>query len=97
MKPDITLIFPSSPFLLDQAVFPPLGIMYLSAYLKESGMAVQCLDLGIGHTPEMAESNVIGISFTTPQRVESFELAKRFSQEDRMVIGGGPHPTHIKH
>jgi len=54
MKPDITLIFPSSPFLLNQAVFPPLGIMCLSAYLKQYDIRVQCLDLGIGHTFDMA-------------------------------------------
>jgi anaerobic magnesium-protoporphyrin IX monomethyl ester cyclase len=96
MRPDLTLIFPSSPFLLDQAVFPPLGIMYLSAYAKRYGLTVQCLDLGIGHTPEMAESDIIGISFTTPQRDEAFKIAKRFNQEGRQaVIAGGPHATHM--
>jgi len=95
LKPDITLIFPTSPFLLNQAVFPPLGIMYLSAYAKQHGLTVQCLDLGIGHTPEMAKSDIIGISFTTPQRDEAFKLAKRFNQEGRVALGGGPHPTHM--
>jgi len=96
MEPDITLIFPSSPFLLNQAVFPPLGIMYLSAYAKQHDLTVQCLDLGIGHTPEMAESDIIGISFTTPQRDEAFKLAKRFYTEGRQaVIAGGPHGTHL--
>jgi len=95
MKPDITLIFPSSPFLLDQAVFPPLGIMYLSAYLKQKGWDVQCLDCGIGHTPEMVESDVVGISFTTPQRGESFKLADQFMDAGKKVIAGGPHPTHM--
>jgi len=95
MKPDITLIFPKSPFLLDQAVFPPLGILYLSAYLKNLGHDVQCLDLGIGHTPDMAKSNVVGISFTTPQRTDAFQMAKRFAYEGRMTIAGGPHPTHM--
>lgn len=95
MKPDITLIFPQSPFLLDQAVFPPLGILYLSAYLKQHGVSVQCLDLGIGHTPDMAEADIIGISFTTPQRDEAFKLAKQFNMEGRKVIAGGPHATHM--
>jgi len=95
MKPDLTLIFPSSPFLLNAAVFPPLGIMYLSAYLKQQSLHVQCLDLGIGHTPDMAKSDTIGISITTPQREEAFELANRFQGEGKIVIAGGPHATHM--
>jgi len=92
---DITLIFPSSPFLLNQAVFPPLGIMYLSAYLKHYGLNVQCLDIGIGHTPDMAEADTIGISVTTPQRLEAFELAKYYRKQGRRTIAGGPHATHM--
>ena len=92
---NITLVFPSSPFLLDQKVFPPLGILYLSAYLKQKGLQVQCLDMGIGHTPEMAESENIGISLTTPQREEAFALARRFRREGRITIAGGPHATHM--
>jgi len=95
MKPDITLIFPSSPFLLNQAVFPPLGILYLSAYLKAHGLSVQCLDMGLGHTPDMAESETIGISLTTPQRFEAFRLAKHFKSQGKRTIAGGPHATHM--
>jgi len=93
--PDITLIFPRSTFLLDEAVFPPLGILYLSAYAKQHGISVQCLDMGLGHTPEMVASDVVGISFTTPQRMEAFELARRFNLEGKQVIAGGPHATHM--
>jgi len=96
MKPDITLIFPSSPFLLNQIMFPPLGIMYLSAYLKIYGLKAQCLDMALGHTPEMAEADIIGLSFTTPQRDEAYRLAHYFKSIGKTVIAGGPHPTHMK-
>jgi radical SAM superfamily enzyme YgiQ (UPF0313 family) len=43
----------------------------------------------------MAESDTIGISVTTPQRIEAFELAKRFRAEGKPVIAGGPHATHM--
>jgi len=95
MKPDITLVFPSSPFLLNQIMFPPLGIMYLSAFLKQHGMAVQCLDMALGHTADMAEADIIGLSFTTPQRDEAFKLAKYYKKKGRYVMAGGPHPTHM--
>jgi len=96
MKPDITLIFPSSPFLLNQSMFPPLGIMYLSAFLKHYGFMVQCLDLSLpGHTKEMAEADIIGISFSTPQRDEAFKLAKHYGAHGKIMVGGGPHPSHM--
>jgi radical SAM superfamily enzyme YgiQ (UPF0313 family) len=96
MKPDITLVFPSSPFLENPIMFPPLGIMYLSAYLKIYGLQAQCLDMALGHTPEMAESDTIGLSFTTPQRDEAYKLAKYYKSIGKTVIAGGPHPTHMK-
>ncbi len=95
MDYDITLIFPSSPFLINQNVFPPLGILYLAGRLKEFGYKVQCLDLGIGHTKEMAVAPVIGISFTTPQRFEAYELCKYYKKLGKIVIAGGIHPTHM--
>lgn len=95
-RPDITLIFPSSPFLLNPTMFPPLGIMYLSAYLKIYGLQAQCLDMALGHTPDMAESDIIGLSFTTPQRDEAYKLAQYYTSIGKTVIAGGPHPTHMK-
>lgn len=95
-RPDITLIFPSSPFLLNQTMFPPLGIMYLSSFMKKYGLKAQCLDMALGHTADMAESNIIGLSFTTPQREEAFKLAEYFKKQGRTVVAGGPHPTHME-
>jgi radical SAM superfamily enzyme YgiQ (UPF0313 family) len=95
MKNNITLIFPSSSFLINQGVFPPLGIMCLSGALKDAGVDVQCLDFGIGHTKEMAEFDTVGISFTTPQRREAFELIKYYKSLGKTVIVGGAHATHM--
>lgn len=92
---DITLVFPTSPFLLNQQVFPPLGILYLSSYLKMLGHTTQCLDLALGDSPDKAESDVIGISLTTPQRDEAYRLVKKYKEEGRTVIAGGPHATHM--
>jgi len=93
-KCDITLIFPRSQFLINDGVFPPLGIMYLSAYLKDSRYRVQCLDFGLGHTVDDIESDVVGISFTTPQRKEAYEIVSK-CKDDKYLIAGGPHPTHM--
>jgi radical SAM superfamily enzyme YgiQ (UPF0313 family) len=95
MKYDISLVFPTSPFLLNQQVFPPLGVMYLSSWLKESGFKTQVLDLAWGDHREQAEAKVIGISLTTPQRQEAYELVKYYKGKGKTVIAGGPHATHM--
>jgi len=44
----------------------------------------------------MAEADIVGISFTTPQRAEAFEIAKQYAGEGRhAVIAGGAHATHL--
>jgi len=93
MKPDITLVFPRSQFLLDEAVFPPLGIMYLAAYLERCGFPTQCLDMGAGDTLEQVNSDVVGVSITTPQRFEAYHIASTLS--GKYLIAGGPHATHM--
>lgn len=95
MKPHVTLIFPSSDFLLNQAVFPPLGIMYLASFLKQYYINVQCLDFGIGHTLDMVEADIVGISITTPQRAEAFTIAEALRGMGKTLIAGGPHATHM--
>lgn len=94
-RADITVVFPRSTFLLNETMFPPLGIMCLSAFLKQKGLTVQCLDMALGHTPDMAEADTIGIGFTTPQRNEAFALATYFKERGKTLIAGGVHPTHM--
>lgn len=95
-KPDITLIAPDSPFLITKNMFPPLGIMYLAAFLKMHGFDVQCLDIGgMGHTLDMVESDTIGLSITTPQRDSAFEIVKYFEDSGKTIIAGGPHANHV--
>lgn len=91
---DITLLFPRSEFLIEDDVFPPLGILYLATYLKNEGFSVQCLDMGLGHTIDDIQSNIVGLSFTTPQRGAAYEIVKKL-KGNKILIAGGPHPTHM--
>lgn len=91
---DITLIFPRSPFLIKEGVMPPLGILYLSSALKIMDFNVQCLDLGLGHTVDMVKSNIVGVSITSPQKNEAFEIAKFLKRKGKITLAGGPHATH---
>jgi anaerobic magnesium-protoporphyrin IX monomethyl ester cyclase len=94
---DISLIFPRSPFLINEAVFPPLGILYLASYLQKYGdLNVQCIDFGLpGTNIDDIDSDVVGISFTTPQRNEAYKIQKELKNRGVLTIAGGPHPTHM--
>lgn len=96
MKPDLTLIFPKSDFLINQTVFLPLGILYISSHFKRNDKKVQCLDFGIGHTVDMVEAEIVGVSITTPQREDAFNIVKELKQLDKYTIAGGPHATHME-
>ncbi len=93
--PGICLIHPHSSFLINPTTFPPLGIMYLSASLKNLGFTVQCLDLELGHSVDDIDFNVVGISFTSAQKEEAFDLADYLKQHNVTLIAGGAHPTHM--
>lgn len=92
---EITLIFPRSKFLINESVMPPLGILYLAAQLKKDKHTVQCLDFGLGHTVDDVDSDIVGISFTTPQRFDAYDLLKHFKAQGKYVIAGGAHATHM--
>ncbi|MBY0309594.1 B12-binding domain-containing radical SAM protein [Patescibacteria group bacterium] len=99
----VTLINPPSPFLLDERVFPPLGILRVAAVLEQKGYGVDLLDLsGFSNFTEILaqylsqhDSRHIGISATTPQIPAAREVAetiRRLRPTTRIILGG-PHGT----
>lgn len=95
MNKAITLLFPRSEFLLNETTFPPLGILYLASVLKIQDYEVQCLDFGLGHTIDDIQHQIVGISFTTPQRLQVYDIVKTLKQKGKFLIAGGAHPTHM--
>ena len=90
----ITLINPPSPFLLDQLMMPPLGILYIAASLKKQGIEVKFVDLAAGEQ-KIPWSNAYGITTNTPQfpYVKQFMSEQRLSNPDAKTVVGGPHAT----
>ena len=95
---NLLLVNPPSPFLLDEKVFPPLGIMKVAAdfdapildlagekdYLET--LSVE-LDLAGGYTH-------VGVGATTPQLPFAVEIARRVREiSPAKVILGGSHAT----
>jgi radical SAM superfamily enzyme YgiQ (UPF0313 family) len=90
--------------LIEHAVVPPLGLLYLAAVLRErSAHRARVLDLRLHFDWENAlaaallehRPDVVGISALTTERrhlAAVADLTKRLAPNTR-VIAGGPHPT----
>lgn len=99
----ICLINPPSAFLLDERVFPSLGLLKVAAVLEQDGHDVHVLDLsGIENYLEALEEyiseytpDIFGITTTTPQlpAVTRVTAHLRKLQPNARLILGGPHVT----
>ncbi len=76
-----------SPFLLDQHVFPSLGMLYVAGALRKAGA-----DVFVGQLSDFPdEPDYIGISATTPQfstAVKAAKQARERFKNSKIVIGG---------
>ncbi|PLV60339.1 radical SAM protein [Thermotoga sp. KOL6] len=79
------------------AVYPPLGLMYISSSLKQKGHKVELIDMNVEKllwkTFNFREYDVIGISTDTVRFPIAKEIAKRAKSQGVTVIIGGPHAT----
>ena len=99
----VCFITPPSPFLLDERVFPSLGILKVAAVAEQLGYQVDHLDLnGVSnyleatHTyAQQSEGQVFALTATTPQLPAAMGIAYILhrTQPNCRVIIGGPHPT----
>ena len=100
---DVCLIIPPSAFLLDERVFPSLGLLRVAAVLEQENVPVHVMDLsGVSNFLDVVKSYfslnwpfAVGITATTPQ----FPFVKQIAEAIRSVhpevrlILGGPHGT----
>lgn len=99
----VCLIIPPSSFLLDERVFPALGILKVAAVLDQSGVPVRVIDLsGERDYLSLLESELAfdistayGVTATMPQMPQTAAIARtiREHRPDARLILGGPHPT----
>ena len=97
----ICLITPPSPFLLDERVFPALGILKVASVLEASGHHVDHLDLcGVSNCEQVVRdyqgATTFGITATTPQIPAAMSIGSVLREKGIVkTILGGPHPTLI--
>jgi radical SAM superfamily enzyme YgiQ (UPF0313 family) len=103
-EPDsLCLIIPPSVFLLDERVFPSLGILKIAAVLEEAGQRPDLLDLsGISNYRSAVRDYLLandcrtfGITASTPQmpQVMGIVATIRELRPGAKIILGGPHVT----
>jgi radical SAM superfamily enzyme YgiQ (UPF0313 family) len=95
----ICLVTPPSPFLLDERVFPALGILRVAAVLEAAGHKVDHLDLcGVTNPEQVVRdyegATIFGITATTPQIPAALRIGEILKEKGKTIIGG-PHPTLI--
>ncbi len=102
----ILLIYPPSPFLQDEKVFPPVGLMYLMGavkyYLPPSMVTIELLDLAgdTNYEQTLTEHlgshtyDIIGVTIATVQYPQACRICRVIRKKSRAhLVIGGPHVT----
>ena len=98
-KRKVCLVIPPSEFLLDDRVFPSLGVLKIAAVLERAGHGVDVLDLSgianfldvVGHAVVENDYDAVGITVTTPQLPSVFKIRDRIRDlrpNLKLVLGG---------
>ena len=100
----VCLVNPPSPFESEPAMDVPLGLAYLSSYLKHRGITdISLLDynlLDYNYDEEtwlnaVPYADIYGVSVTTPHFYYYDKITKRIREKNSnaVIVAGGPHPT----
>lgn len=99
----VGLIIPPSGFLLDERVFPSLGVLKVAAALERTGRDVWVVDLSgreaVTIDPDgLPTEAMLGFTVTTAQLPAAAGLAAalRQARPDLRLILGGPHVTMLR-
>ncbi len=76
--------------------FPPLGILYIGAYLEKWGHKVDIKDFSTnGSDPDYSQYDLVGISTDTTRHFNALKIARRAKEAGCLVVMGGPHPCYV--
>lgn len=80
--------------------YPPLGILYISAYLKQRGFAVEVVDntfsskTAFAQTLREKQPKIIGIYVNMMTKFNALEMIEQAKAQGCTVIVGGPDPPY---
>jgi anaerobic magnesium-protoporphyrin IX monomethyl ester cyclase len=76
--------------------FPPLGLLYIAAVLREHNFQPTIIDLSVhdqSYLIDFSPYEAVGISSDTPRFNLALSLARQAHEAGKMVFMGGLHPT----
>lgn len=107
IKMNVLLINPRSPYLENDAAYPPMGLMYVAACFERENVKVTIIDLTTLNgnplflmndtkklTEALNEADIIGITCVTPNVGEVKKLINILSRKVPIMVGGA-HPSHM--
>jgi len=89
---------PSGTLKATGVLFPPLGLLYVAAYVEKEGHQVLVRDLAVRKNNEdivFKAYDIVGISTDTTRYRQALQLAKRAKASGCTVVMGGPHPGYV--
>jgi anaerobic magnesium-protoporphyrin IX monomethyl ester cyclase len=76
--------------------FPPMGLLYLGAYLEREGYQVEIRDFcNPGERPDYSHYDLVCISTDTTRHYKAMEIARQAKEAGCTVVMGGPHPCYF--
>lgn len=92
-------VFLTRPNYKTHLITPPLGIGYLSSYLKSKGYDCEIVDgLNLNLTDgeivkRCKEADIVGISVLSYYFLQAISLSKKLKKAGKIVVIGGPHAS----
>lgn len=88
---DIVFVTPPSKFLINEFVYPTLGILYVAAAAKKAGYNCRVLIVSSDELNKPIEADVICVTGTTPHFESMKDIAA--ANQGKRLIAGGPHAS----
>jgi anaerobic magnesium-protoporphyrin IX monomethyl ester cyclase len=79
-------------------LFPPLGLLYIAAYMEKENHRVEVRDLAIRkkkNAIDYKKYDIVGISTDTTRHAQALRIAKKAKANGCIVVMGGPHPCYV--
>ncbi len=79
-------------------LFPPLGLLYVAAYMEKEGHQVVVRDLAVPKKRGEVDYkgyDIVGISTLTTRHVQALRIARKAKASGCTVVMGGPHPCYV--
>ncbi len=90
----ITLVNPSAKkWIVSRSKVIPLGLAYIGACLEKAGHSVVIIDENIHGEAKIHNTDIVGITATTPLIESAWEIAERSKKSGAVTVIGGPHVT----